>query len=413
MVRSTRLGQALVGLSLILAPAFPARAGSAPERPAKLAFSTYLGGSRWDIANDIAVDAHGDVWVTGTTASRDFPRAGPPPVPDPSAPEPIDGFLARLSQNGKLTFSAYLGGPFRDFFQAVTLDAAGVPWEVGFQEGPARNAVHLARRTALLTYTVFGTQDRGHDLAFDGAGNIYVLAATEAGFDIFVEKRSPTGQQLWVTGLSPDFPTALAVDAAGSSWVLGGGDLLKLDPAGHPVPFPVPLGISISDIAVDGAGHLHLTGTKNGDLYYAELAPDGTVMAALSFGGSQGDFGQRIALGAEGDVALLGLTESPDLPLVHPVEPACPPSPSLPGLCAPTPFVIRLAGTAVVTATYLDTRGGEATAVALGRHGDLYVAGWTPDPAFPVVKAFQPFLNGPSDAFVLRIAGNPWRGGGD
>jgi hypothetical protein len=40
-------------------------------------FSTYLGGSDEDSGSAIAVSASGDIWVTGTTKSRDFPLQKP------------------------------------------------------------------------------------------------------------------------------------------------------------------------------------------------------------------------------------------------------------------------------------------------------------------------------------------------
>ena len=42
-----------------------------------LGWSTYLGGSNADQANGIAVDSDGNAYVTGQTASSNFPMAGP------------------------------------------------------------------------------------------------------------------------------------------------------------------------------------------------------------------------------------------------------------------------------------------------------------------------------------------------
>ena len=42
-----------------------------------LTYSTYLGGSNFDVGNSIAVDARGNAYVTGQTDSADFPLAYP------------------------------------------------------------------------------------------------------------------------------------------------------------------------------------------------------------------------------------------------------------------------------------------------------------------------------------------------
>jgi hypothetical protein len=42
-----------------------------------LVYSTFLGGSQTDLAQGIAVDTAGNAYVTGTTASKDFPLKAP------------------------------------------------------------------------------------------------------------------------------------------------------------------------------------------------------------------------------------------------------------------------------------------------------------------------------------------------
>src|SRR5262249_60022819 len=69
-----------------------------------LAYSTYLGGAGEDTGIEIAVNAHGDAFVTGFTTSADFPLAG-------SAPGgPSDAFVIRFNASGLPVYSTYLGG---------------------------------------------------------------------------------------------------------------------------------------------------------------------------------------------------------------------------------------------------------------------------------------------------------------
>jgi len=42
-----------------------------------LVYSTYLGGSEYDVGRGITVDAAGNAYVTGDTFSSDFPTANP------------------------------------------------------------------------------------------------------------------------------------------------------------------------------------------------------------------------------------------------------------------------------------------------------------------------------------------------
>ncbi|HJQ26930.1 MAG TPA: SBBP repeat-containing protein [Blastocatellia bacterium] len=92
-----------------------------------LLYSTYLGGMGDDTGSAIAIDASGNAYVAGWSASRDFPTAGaalqPPPAPGSTG---MNTFLARLSPTGAtLDFSAILGGSGTDTPSRIALDGAG------------------------------------------------------------------------------------------------------------------------------------------------------------------------------------------------------------------------------------------------------------------------------------------------
>src|SRR5262249_17818529 len=74
-----------------------------------LLYSTYLGGSGADIGHGVAVDAQGNVYLTGETRSPNFPGATNPPGGD-FARGP-DGFVTKLNATGSaLVHSRFLGG---------------------------------------------------------------------------------------------------------------------------------------------------------------------------------------------------------------------------------------------------------------------------------------------------------------
>src|SRR5262249_28279098 len=98
----------------------------APRGSAALTYSTFLGGTRSDAGNDIAVAGDGSVYVTGTTDSFDFPAQIPPPT---SAPSAGNVFVAKLSATTAanptptLLFATYLGGIGLDEGRGIALDS--------------------------------------------------------------------------------------------------------------------------------------------------------------------------------------------------------------------------------------------------------------------------------------------------
>jgi uncharacterized protein (TIGR03437 family) len=93
-----------------------------------LAYSTYLGGSGTDAGYGIALDGVGSAYVTGVTASADFPTQSPYQPYHGSA----DVFVTELTPAGNtLTYSSCLGGSGDDYGFAIAVDGAGSVYVTG------------------------------------------------------------------------------------------------------------------------------------------------------------------------------------------------------------------------------------------------------------------------------------------
>jgi hypothetical protein len=92
-----------------------------------LVFSTYLGGSGYDTAGGLVLDAGNDIYVAGFTASTDFPTvdALQPSFAGGSGPYG-DAVLSVLSSDGsRLIYSSYLGGSGSEAAWGLSLDHDG------------------------------------------------------------------------------------------------------------------------------------------------------------------------------------------------------------------------------------------------------------------------------------------------
>jgi hypothetical protein len=73
-----------------------------------LAYSTYLGGSNGDIAYAVAMDSAGNAYISGVTASSNFPTVAPIQAVASGSGE---AFISKLNPaGGALVYSTYLGG---------------------------------------------------------------------------------------------------------------------------------------------------------------------------------------------------------------------------------------------------------------------------------------------------------------
>jgi hypothetical protein len=190
-----------------------------------LVYSTYLGGSAFELGRGIAVDAAGNAFVAGQTSGADFPTANPRQATYGGGVG--DAFVAKLNPSGSaLVYSTFLGGSGFDRGLAIAVDSDGNAYVVGETESadfptaePLQSAfggglgdafvAKLTETGAAFGYSTYlggSGLDRALGVAVDGTGNAYVTGDTEStnfqttglqiapggGFDAFVSKIGAT-----------------------------------------------------------------------------------------------------------------------------------------------------------------------------------------------------------------------------
>src|SRR5207245_126963 len=103
-----------------------------PTGSAPLVYSTYLGGSGLDEGFGIAVDTHGNAYVTGPTDSTDFPTTSAA-FQTAFGGGTADAFVTKLNPTGSapLVYSTYLGGSGTDAGKRIAVDTLGNAYVTG------------------------------------------------------------------------------------------------------------------------------------------------------------------------------------------------------------------------------------------------------------------------------------------
>lgn len=212
--------------------------------------STYLGGTGFDSANGVAVDAAGNSYLTGETASPEFPLVAP--VQSTIAGD-RDAFITSLNGSGTATtFSTFYGGTRYDYGTAIALGGTGSIDVVGTTESNDFPAVDPVQST-------FG----------GGVSDAFVIRlgfGTTAGR---LELPLPTVTSSSYQG-GPGRETGAAVGPNGANGVAVATSQQKDSPqGGHDeagVTTYTYVGPPAPDLAVTGA--LAGTYTSNGERYY-------------------------------------------------------------------------------------------------------------------------------------------------
>jgi hypothetical protein len=326
-----------------------------------LIFCTFLGGNIYDVANAVTIDAAGDIYVAGVTASHNFPTT--------SAVQPLlrggkDAFVAKLTPSGsKLVYSTYLGGSNDDYANAIAVDSYG--------------QAYIGGATFSTDFPVVGVQS----------------STNQGGEDGFVAKLTPAGTAIeysvYLGGSAADYVSAIAVNPAGNAFVAG---------STYSTNFP-----SVRAVQPASGG--------NQDAFVAELTPSANgLLFSTYLGGSNGyggpEYAQAIALDASGNIFVAGTTSSLNFPVTSNALQA-----TYLGGADPHGFLAKYSagGLTLSYSSFVEgSLGDQINAIAVDPFGYVTVAGQTSSSDFPNVRGVQKQLNGVSDAFVtkFRFAGS-------
>ncbi len=331
-----------------------------------LSYATYLGGGQEDDANAITIDASGDAYVTGQTASSNFPTV---PSGSTSFAGGSDVFITKIAADGtSLLYSTYIGGGANDSGNAIAVDGSG-------------NAF-VAGGTTTPTGASFPTTSGAYKTTFQG-GNV----------DAFVLELASNGGTLmfstFLGGNGDDVANGIAVDTTGV-YVVGSTKSTN---------FPVSAGALQS-----GPG-----GTQNG--FVTKLNTSGSALDYSTYlGGSSSDFAAAVAINpvaAPGNAYVTGVTTNPAFPVTPATafQPTCGSNGTCNGgLEDGFVTVINSGATGLVYSSFLGGKGNDrGLGITVDGSGNAYVTGFTQSSDFPTKSAFQTALGGPQDAFVTAV----------
>ncbi len=311
-------------------------------------FSTYLGGSIEDWGFDITVDKDSNIYVTGMTYSADFPLEAP--LID-TLTGTSDIFVTKLKTSGdSLFFSTYLGGNGSDFGLAMTVDEDSYCYITG------------------TTYsTDFPTVNA---LQENPGGN----------GDLFIIKLNPAGDTLlystYLGGNGFDGGEDIIIDGDRNIYVTGGTDSDNF-------PLALPL----------------YTNKLQRDAFVSKISSNGsTLLYSTYLGGDKGDFGKAVGLDGEGNILILGTTNSDNFPSHRAIQD------ERGGLYDAFLTRISNSGTSLIYSTYLGGLDDDwAIDMKVDADGYAYLTGYTFSYDFPKKNAFQNAKAALADAFVTKI----------
>jgi Abnormal spindle-like microcephaly-assoc'd, ASPM-SPD-2-Hydin/HYDIN/CFA65/VesB-like, Ig-like domain/Beta-propeller repeat len=309
-----------------------------------LSFATYLDGTQNDAITATTTDAAGNVYVTGTTSSSDFPLAGAPAAfcnAQCTASTKSHAFVSKLDPTGHtLLYSTFIGGSNGEVGGTIAIDGNGnIIVAGGSNSSDFPQAGSFSSQTPQINVTSYFVASLTPDgsalnyagllgsglfvngesglVAVDSQGNAYVAGETESAnfpitpgtlapsvpgfpFDsMFISKIGPSGTLVYST-IVPGTVTAdpakpnvdqfvawgIAVDSGGNA-IIAGNAGPGLPTTGGVVGVDFPLDQSIEDVT---AGFVLKLNASASAIVFASYVPGADNIHALAVDGSGGMF---------------------------------------------------------------------------------------------------------------------------
>ena len=322
-------------------------------------YSTFIGGSLDDFGYGIAIDSNGNTYITGTTASANYPATAG--ALQKTRGGSNDAFVTKLNASGSaLVYSTYLGGAGNEEGFGIALDFIGNTYVTGVTGSSNFKVTNNAMQSSLSGPT-----------------------------DAYVTKLDPLGStavfSTYVGGAGADIGFGIALERSDNNPIITG--------VTDSINFP----------ATSGAFQTISAGST--DAFVMKLNDVGTTVRYATFlGGSGIDAGLGIAVDSTGNAYVHGLTDSANFPTTAgSLQPAN-------GGGESDAFVTKLntAGSTLIYSTYIGGNGVDTSAgIALDVSERVTLSGTTSSANFPVTgDAIQSMFAGVKDAFVSRLNQN-------
>ena len=219
-----------------------------------------IGGSSFDYANDIKVDANGDLFITGVFKNTvDFDPGSS--THNLTSNGQYDAFVLKMDNNGNHIWSVSYGGGGYDYGNEIDVDSFGNIWVIG----SFRNTVDFNPGS--------GTSDK----TSSGGEDIYVLKLNFLGNFLSVQTMG---------GSDNDNPLSLAIDAFGFLFVTGTFEgTVDFNP---------------------GNTTTNLSSSGSTDIFLVKLNFSGGLLFAKSIGGTGDDGATDVKIDANGNLLMNG-----------------------------------------------------------------------------------------------------------
>jgi hypothetical protein len=336
-----------------------------PNAPSgsEVIWSTFLGGALNETVGGIVVSDNGDVYMTGTTASGDFPTNNSAYATIGSSTT-TDAFVCWIDVFQTLVYSTYLGGTGNDSGEGIALDAKGRIWVTG-----ATNSDEFPSVAALQT-------NRGGQDAFI------------TGFDFTQSGLSTIIYSTFFGGSRSEIGRGIAVAKDGTLWVVGSTT-------------------SVDDFPI-AAFNFQSTYAGGRDAFVSHVDTTlgaGGLVYSTFLGGSGEEEAKGVVIDAKGRPVVMGYTTSIDFPTTFTGY-----QPQFGGdtdafISIIDPSAIGPSLFQLVYSTYFGGVNGDAPFdMKQDAAGNLYISGVTYSPGLPAsANALQAAYDQSMDAFVLIL----------